>query len=350
VTRRVAAALLPAVFVLVFSSGYIAGTFGVRDAHPLALVAWRALTALVVLGVITLVTRAPWPRRARDWGHLLITGVLLQTVQLAGVYLSLGLGVPAGLASLILALCPLVVAAAAVPLFGERLSGWQWAGTALGLGGVALSLSENLSGGSHRLAGYALAVAALAGFASGTLYQKRFGATADLRSGTTIQLIGTTVTAFPLAALHGGVRLALTPASAAAVAWLAVVNSIGAFTLLFLMLRRQSGAAATSLLYLVPPVTALLAAGLLGEPLTVSVLAGMAVSGVGVILVSARRPGRWPPPGRPAPQADGVLAQRPHPGGPGGSGQPGHPGPGGGPPPGRSSSPPARSRWPPPGR
>jgi drug/metabolite transporter (DMT)-like permease len=214
--------------------------------------------------------------------------VLLQTVQLGGVFLGLGHGVPAGLASLIMSACPLIVAAVAVPAFSERLSGRQWIGLGVGLAGVAISVSERLTGGGE-LIGYALTGLALAGLTTGTLYQKRFGQAVDLRTGTTVQLFGATITSFPLAAVHGGLGIPLTAPALGSLAWLATVNSIAALILLFVLLRRSSGGAATSLLYLVPPVTALLAVPLLGQGLTVSVVAGMAVSSVGVVLVIGTR-------------------------------------------------------------
>lgn len=285
---RIGAALLPVVFVPIWSSGFIAGTIGARSGASLALVAWRFLVAFVVLGVVALVTRAPWPSQPRVYGHLLVTGVLLQTVQLGGVYLGLGHGVPAGLSSLMLSVCPLIVAGLAVPLFAERLSGRQWIGLALGLLGVLISVSERLSGGGQ-LVGYALTGLALGGLTAGTLYQKRFGHSVDLRTGTTVQLGGAAASSFPLAAVHGGLHLPLTAAALGSLAWMAIVNSIVALILLFILLRRRSGGAATSLLYLVPPVTALLAVPLLGQNVTVSIAVGMAVSAAGVTLVIARR-------------------------------------------------------------
>jgi drug/metabolite transporter (DMT)-like permease len=286
---RLAAAALPVVFVPIWSSGYLAGTLGARSGASLALVAWRFLVAFTVLGAVSLATRAPWPRERRTYAHLLVTGVLLQTVQLGGVFFGLAHGVPAGLSSLILSACPLIVAAVAVPMFSERLTGRQWAGLALGLAGVAVCVSGNLSGGA-RTAGYAYTGLALAGLAAGTLYQKRFGGSVDLRTGTTVQLLGATLTTFPLAMAHGGLRLPLTGQALGSLAWLAVVNSIGALVLLFVLLRRGTGGAATSLLYLVPPVTAVLAVPILGQGITASVIAGMAVSGAGVLLVLARAP------------------------------------------------------------
>ncbi|TYK49534.1 DMT family transporter [Actinomadura decatromicini] len=221
---------------------------------------------------------------------LLVTGVLLQTVQLGGVFFGLGLGhgVPAGLSALIMSACPLIVAAVAVPMFAERLTGRQWAGLALGLAGVVVCVSGNVSGGGASGAGYAYTGLALAGLAAGTLYQKRFGGTVDLRTGTAVQLLGATVTTFPLAMAHGGLRMPLSAAALGSLAWLAVVNSIGALILLFALLRRGTGGAATSLLYLVPPVTAVLAVPVLGQDLTGSVVLGMAISGAGVLLVLLR--------------------------------------------------------------
>ncbi len=277
---------LPTTFILIWSSGYLVGTIGVHAGPPLTLLAWRFLIALTVITIISLATRAPWPRSPRTYLHLLITGALLQTVQLGCVYLGLGAGVPAGLSSVILGASPLLVAAAGAPLLGERLRPRQWAGLVIGLGGVIIALSPKLTGGHHQLAGYLYTAIALIGFAAGTLYQKRFGQTVDLRTGTTIQLLGATITSFPLAALHGGLHLPLTPAAIGSLAWLGTINSIGAFIVLFTLLRTRTSGAATSLLYLVPPVTAILAVPVLHQPLTSAVIIGMIVSGIGVTLTT----------------------------------------------------------------
>lgn len=288
--------LLPAAFVLIWSSGYLVGTIGVHAGSPLALLGWRFLIALLVITVISLATRAPWPTHPRTYLHLLITGALLQTVQLGCVYLGLGAGVPAALSSVILGASPLLVAAAGVPLLRERLIPRQWIGLVIGLAGVIISLSPQLTGHHQQITGYLFTGIALIGFAAGTLYQKRFGQAVDLRTGTAVQLLGATGTSFPLAALHGGLHLPLTPAALGSLAWLGTINSVGAFIVLFTLLRTRTGGAATSLLYLVPPVTALLAVPLLHQPLTNAVLIGMAVSGLGVTLAQARRR-----PARPAP-------------------------------------------------
>jgi drug/metabolite transporter (DMT)-like permease len=276
---------LSVLFVLVWSSGYLVGTVGIHAGSPLALAAWRFLISLVVLGVFTLATRAAWPTSPRVYVHLIVIGALLQSIQLGAIYLGLAQGVPAGLSSLILSASPLVVAVAAVPLFGERLSGRQWVGLGIGLAGVVVSLAGTLTG-TARLTGYVLTALALASFAAGTLYQKRFGQSVDLRTGITIQLLGATLVSFPLAALHGGIELPFTAPVIGSVVWLGMVNSIGGFALMFTLLRQRSASATTSLLYLVPPVTALLAVPLLHQSLTASVLLGMAISGVGVAMAT----------------------------------------------------------------
>ena len=289
-TRTLLTAALPITFILIWSSGYLVGSIGINNGGPpLALIAWRFLTALIIIATITLTTHAPWPTNPRTYLHLLTTGALLQTVQLGAVYLGLGAGVPAGLSSVILSVCPLIVAAAAVPLFNEQLTRRQWTGLLIGLAGVLIALSDKLHTTNHQLSGYTYTAIALLGFAAGTLYHKRFGTTVDLRTATTIQLAGATITSFPLAALHGGLTFPLTAPALGALAWLATVNSIGAFTVLFLLLRRRTGGAATSLLYLVPPVTALLAVPLLHQNITSSVLIGMAVSAIGVLMVTLRK-------------------------------------------------------------
>lgn len=285
---RAATGVLPAAFVVVWSTGYLAAAVGAHSGPPFALLFWRFLLAFAVLGATALVTRAPWPRRPRTYLHLLVAGFLLQTMQFGPLYLGISMGVTAGMASMIMSACPLVVAAAAVPLFAERLTGRQWVGLGIGLAGVAISLSDRLDG-HGTVAGYALAGLALLGFAAGTLYQKRFGAAVDLRTGTTVQLVAGMVTILPLAVLHGGVLLPMTAPAVGSAVWLALVNSIGGFTMLFLMLRLRSGGAATSVLYLVPPVTAVLALFVLGQTTPPTVFIGMVVSGVGVLLVVASR-------------------------------------------------------------
>ena len=285
------AAIPGALFIAIWSSGYLVGKIGMREMPALTLLWWRFLVAAVVMGAVAIVTRAPWPRRPMAWIHLIVTGFVLHAVQFGGIYIGLGLGVSAGLASLIASAGPLVIAAIAVPAFGELLRKRQWVGLLLGLLGVAAAVGSELGGGVSAAGLFALLVS-LAAFAGCTLYQKRFGAVMDLRSGLTVQLVVATAAITPLALGHGGLSIPVTFSAIWPIVWASLVSSIGGLVLLFVLLRRRGGGAATSYLFLVPPVTALAAIPLLGQPLEVGAMIGTVLATIGVALVtrSARTP------------------------------------------------------------
>lgn len=287
----ITAGWLPVLFVGVWSSGFLVGSIGTRSVSPASLGFWRFALAAAALGAVVVLTRAPWPKQLSTWIHLVMIGVLLQTVQFAGAFIAMSRGVSAGLTSLITDSTPLVVAVAAAPLFGERLRRTQVLGLVTGFAGVGVAVGTDLSGlGSG--AGILAAVVGLVGSAGGTLYQKRFGARVDLRTGMFIQLVAATASIAPLAAFTGDFAIPLTVSAIGSVVWLALVGSIGAFVLLFVLLRRHPGASATSYLFLVPPSTALVGVPLLGQPLTTAAVAGFALASIGVALVTLCRPPR----------------------------------------------------------
>jgi drug/metabolite transporter (DMT)-like permease len=277
--------LLGPLFVLLWSSGYLVGAVGARQVPPLALTTWRFLLAGLVLVAVALVTRAPWPRDGRAWRDLAVTGVLLQGVQFAGAYLALAAGVPAGLAALVLCMSPVLVAVSSGPVLGEPLGRVGWWGSGLAVVGALVAGADHLGvGGSP--AGLAFLLLGLVGFAAGTLYQKRAGAAMDLRTGSAVQLLAAALLVGPLAVVTGGgLPLPATGVGLAALLWIALVNSIAGALLLFVLLRRGTGAAVSGLLYLVPPVTALLAVPLLGEPLAPRTVVGLMITLAGVVLV-----------------------------------------------------------------
>jgi drug/metabolite transporter (DMT)-like permease len=270
------------VFVLVWSSGYIAGSLGTREADPGALGFWRFLVATGVLGAVVLVRRRRWPRQ---WAHLLVIGVLLQNVQYTGAFVAIDLGMPAGLAALIADASPIVVAVGAAVLFGEKIRPLQLVGVIVGIAGVGLVVSADLA---LRFGFVALlaALVGLTGSSGGTLYQKGVDVETDLLTSTFVQLVGATISMVPVALLRGGFAMPITVTTVGSVLWLAVVGSIVSFVLLFMLLRAQPGAKATSYLFLVPPTTAVLGTLLLNEPLTGTALVGFGVAAVGVGLVA----------------------------------------------------------------
>jgi drug/metabolite transporter (DMT)-like permease len=279
------------VFVPLWSTGYIAGTIGTRHAPALPLTTFRFLIAALVLAALAKAARVPFPRDRRTLGHLVVAGVLLQGLQFGADYLGFAAGIHAALASLISSLAPLVVGVAAIPLFGERLSGRAWIGLALGLGGVLVAVADGLSGSGGGAAGILWTALSLVGLTGGTLYQRRFAPGTDLRAGGAISLAAGALLVAPIAAFHDGLSIPTTTGALGALAWLALVNSVGAMSLLIWLMRNGGAAATTSMLYLVPPVTALMAAVVLHQHLDAPVLAALAIAAAGVALTTtASRP------------------------------------------------------------
>jgi drug/metabolite transporter (DMT)-like permease len=279
-------------FVVLWSSAFIAGTIGLRSAPPLLLTLMRLAAAGLILTVAAWVTRAPWPR-GRQLGHVIVAGLLLQAAQFGGFYWALSLGLPAVLVALIQGLTPVLTATAAWLLLGERTSGMQRLGFVLGAAGVVLALAGRMD--VHGGVGAALIPAAigLAGAGLGLLYQQRYCAGMDLRTGTATQLLAS-VPVLALLALTVERPVLSHPLSlTASLAWLVLVNSIGAFLLMYTMLRRRSASAVSSLFFLTPAVTAVLAFIFLGEGLSWTILAGLVVSGAGVTLAT-RQPAKAP--------------------------------------------------------
>jgi drug/metabolite transporter (DMT)-like permease len=286
-------AAMPALFVLLWSTGFIGAKYGLPYAEPFTFLAVRFVLVILVLGGVALATRAPWPTDLRLVGHLAVSGILVHAFYLSGVFASIHRGLPSGLSALIVGLQPLLTASMAGVLLGERVSLRQWAGLALGLGGVALVLSTRLGGVDLDGFGWdapACAVAALLGITAGTLYQKRFCTGMDLRTGAVIQYAGALVVVTLAAFSLESMRIQWTTDFILAMAWLVIVLSVGAISLLMALIRRGEAARVASLFYLVPPVTTVLAWGLFDEQLTAIGLLGMVVAVAGVALVI--RPGR----------------------------------------------------------
>lgn len=281
---------VPIFFVLLWSTGFIVAKFGLPYAPPLTFLLLRCLGVLVVLVPIVLVCRAPWP--TGSIGHVAVAGLLLQAGYLAGVWCAIKLGMPAGVTALIVGMQPILTAACA-PLIGERVRPKQWLGLAFGLTGVALVVYAKISliGLSALSIGYC--VMALLSITAGTMYQRRYCPRFDLRTGTVIQFAATVVVLLPLAMLFEQLDLGLstvqwTPRFVGALLWSVFGLSIGAIFLLFTLLRRSAATEVTSLLYLTPPTTAVMAWLMFGEAFSLLGVAGMAIAVVGVICVVKR--------------------------------------------------------------
>jgi drug/metabolite transporter (DMT)-like permease len=275
---------MPVLFVLLWSTGFIGSKLGVPHAQPLILLAMRFVAAGAILAAIGLASGAPWPR-GRALLHTALVGLLVQGLYLGGVFEAIFHGMSAGVAALVVSLQPLITAILAAPLFGERVVARQWAGLVLGLVGAAMVLYDRLGGGAGDIWALLFVVAALAGITGGTLLQKRFGGAIDLRTGTATQYLLCAALFFVAAPLAESIQIDWTPSFVFALTWLVVMLSVGAVSIYFWLIRRGSAAKVTSLMYLVPAVTALMAA-FLGERLGLTAIAGMGMVAIGVILVN----------------------------------------------------------------
>ena len=280
--------LMPGLFVLLWSTGFIGAKYGLPYVEPLTFLLIRLGLVAVVLALVALVSRAPWPK---DWptaGRIALAGLLVHGVYLSGIFIAIAQGLPAGVTALVVGIQPLLTAALSGPLLGERVTGRQWAGLLLGLAGVGLVVREKLAIDAAHLVPLGYALVALVGITLGTLYQKRHGGGMDLRSGTAIQYGATALALAVAAPLTETMQVHWTGEFVFALLWLCFVLSVGAIFLLFALIRRGAAAKVASLFYLTPPVTTLIAWLLFGEKLGIVALAGMAVAVCGVALVNRK--------------------------------------------------------------
>jgi len=274
---------IPLFFVFLWSTGFIVARYGLPYAPPLTFLLLRFLGVLAILAPAVLLLRAPWPKG--KVGHVAIAGLLLQAGYLSGVWCAIKLGMPAGLSALIVGMQPILTAFAA-PLIGERVRPRQWIGLAFGLGGVALVVYAKITLVGLSWQAIALAVFALLSITAGTLYQKHFCPKFDLRTGTVIQFAASFAAVLPFALLLDDAdSIQWTPQFLGAWAWSVLALSIGAIFLLFALIRRSDATQVTSLLYLTPPTTAIMAWAMFGEVLNWMGIAGMALAVIGVIFV-----------------------------------------------------------------
>ena len=277
--------ITPLLFVLLWSTGFIGAKFGLPYAEPLSFLLTRYGLVIALMTVIALATRAPWPTQGLQWLHIAVSGVLVHAFYLGGVFVAIKHGLPAGITALVVGMQPLLTAFGAGWLLGEKVTGRQWAGLALGFAGVGLVVAGKF--GDTPLGPMLIpALVALLGITAGTLYQKRFCAQFDLRTGSVIQFVPTAALTALAVLLFEDYRIEWTGEFLFALGWLVLVLSIGAISLLNLLIRSGSAVNVAGLFYLTPLSTALIAWFIFGEKLTSTAAAGMALAVAGVWLVA----------------------------------------------------------------
>lgn len=286
---RAAARAIPAVFVLIWSTGFIVARYGMPQSPPMKFLALRYALSVACFALWAFAARVAMPADRRQVGHLAVIGVLMHAGYLGGVWSAVKLGMGAGLVALLVGLQP-VLTAVWVSARGSAVSGRQWSGLALGLGGLVLVVWQKLGLGEIHPLNLLLAMGALVSITAGTLYQKRFLAPCDVRAASLVQLAAAFLVTLPLALLETE-AMHWNHALAGAMAWSVLVLTLGGSSLLYLLIQRGAATAVTSLLYLVPPATALMAWALFREPITWLTMLGMGLAAVGVSLV-VRAPAR----------------------------------------------------------
>jgi drug/metabolite transporter (DMT)-like permease len=282
-------AAMPAVFVLVWSTGFVVARYGMPHAPPLGFLTLRYALSVLAFSIWIALARAAWPRGRMQCTHLAVSGILMHAGYLGGVWMAVKAGIGAGTVSLIIGLQPVLTAIwLSASGSAHAIAARQWAGLLLGLCGLALVVSHKLGVGEVTPWNLSLGVFALLSITAGTLYQKHFVKPCDVRTANTVQLAAALLVTAPLAWLEAGVWQ-MHPELVGAMAWSVLALTLGGSSLLYLLIQRGAATRVASLMYLVPPCTAVLAALLFGETLTPNVLAGFAITAAGVWLVVQRR-------------------------------------------------------------
>ncbi|GAC1331752.1 MAG: DMT family transporter [Beijerinckiaceae bacterium] len=283
--------LAPAVFVLLWSTGWIVARYSADYADPLTFLCTRYACAGAVLAVYAVLAGARWPATPRDFAHAAFSGVLLHAIYLGGVWIAVAHGVPASISALLAALQPILTAALAPLFLRERIGPKQWLGIVFGFIGIVIVLSPKLASVQPGDIGavtipLAINVVAMIAVTLGTFYQKRYIHSGDLRTVTILQYAGALAVTLPIAYLIEPVRLEWNTTTVLVLLWSVFAVSIGAIVLLLLLIRRGEVSRAAQLIYLVPPAAAIQAYLLFGEQLSLLQIAGMALTVLGVALAS----------------------------------------------------------------
>jgi drug/metabolite transporter (DMT)-like permease len=289
---------MPAVFVLIWSTGFIVARFGMPHSPPFSFLWFRYLFSIACFGIWIRLAKVKWPQNPREWFHLSVTGVLMHAGYLGGVWAAVKAGMGSGLSALIVGLQP-VLTAIWLSSHGAQseshVSRRQWLGLLLGFLGLVLVVWRKLTQGSAMdhvtLVNLAFAVTALFAITLGTLYQKSFVKPCDVRTANTVQLMAAMIVTTPLALLETE-TMQWTPEMMGAMAWSVLGLTLGGSSLLYMLIQKGAAASVTSLMYLVPPCTALMAWFLFDEPITIVTLMGIALTAWGVSWVI--RPAKIP--------------------------------------------------------
>lgn len=286
--------LAPAIFLMLWSAGFAVAKIGLLYAPPMTLLALRFGLVILIMAVMFLALRPPLPETAADWLHLAIVGVLIQTVYFGFCYMGFVNGIAAGTLALIMALQPIVVALVAPRWSGEQIGWRQWGGLVLALSGTAVVIVARLDIGPAPLLGFLFSALALGGIVMGSLWEKRFG---RYHHPVTANLIGYGagfICLLPFLAAQGVGPVEWSMPFIWVLAYLVIGNSLIAIGLLLAMIRAGEVAKVSALLFLVPPLAALVAWVALSEKMPPLAWVGLVLAGAGVYIATRKHKGTVP--------------------------------------------------------
>lgn len=279
---------MPAVFVLIWSTGFIVARYGMPHAPPFSFLAMRYAFSIFCFSIWIYLAKVKWPQTRQEFLHLSITGILMHAGYLGGVWAAVKAGMGSGLSALIVGFQPVLTAiwlSSRGVSAENKISQRQWMGLILGFLGLLLVVWRKLTQGSAldhvNWVNLSFAMMALLSITLGTLYQKSFVKPCDVRSANTIQLMAALVVTSPLAFLETE-AIQWNAELWGAMAWSVLGLTLGGSSLLYLLIQKGAAASVTSLMYLVPPCTAILAWFLFDEPITLVTLIGIALTAWGV--------------------------------------------------------------------
>jgi drug/metabolite transporter (DMT)-like permease len=281
-----AARAAPAIFVLLWSTGFVATKYVVHNADPLTYLAIRMALVVGIMAVVVAIARPKWPDHV-GIAHSVVAGILVHGFYLGGTAIAIAHSIPAGLSALIPGLQPILTSTLANRWLGERVTPLQWTGLLLGVAGVLLILHDRPMSGEAGW-GWLASGVSLVSITLGTLYQRRYCGKIDWRAGNLVQYVGVTIFFTVAAWLFENNVVHWTSEFVLALGWLVVVLSIGSIGVLYWLIRRSAATAVASLFYLVPAVTAVMAYILFGEWLDRIAIVGMIACAAAVFLVNRR--------------------------------------------------------------
>lgn len=280
--------ILPLIFVTLYGSGFVGAKLGLPYAPPLTFLMWRFAFSSILLTLIAILLRSPWPQEIKNISHIMVAGLLMQATFSAGVFVAIYLGVSPAVSALIIALQPILVALGAGPILRETVFLRQWLGLLLGLVGVALVVSHNITFSYTHIEGIMMAILGLLGLTIGNLYQKRFCSNMNIFTGGVIQSIAAFSSVFVAALVFESMAITWSGQFLFALTWMTAGVSVGAVSLLYVLIRQGEVSQVASIFYLVPVSTAVLSFALYHQTIDLIGILGMVITATGIIFVNKR--------------------------------------------------------------